>query len=87
MVVVVNTFEQQRAWEGDGGAFMALILAALTAGYSMSILPALGRAFQNRGGAASKSDAAEKTELEIDLSDSAPAGQPDQAHTGAADQD
>ncbi len=47
VVVFVNTFEEERSWEGDFGAWLALALAAVTAGYTMSILPTLGRALKN----------------------------------------
>ncbi len=97
IVVFVNTFEQEKAWDGDMSAFLALALAAVTAGYTMSILPILGRAFTRRGDQAGKTkklqtkkddeetDDDQDPAVVIDDTDAATTDEAETVETGAAD--
>lgn len=97
IIVFINTFEKERAWDGDMGAFLALALAAVTAGYTMSILPTLGRAFAKRTDQTGKTkkskakkddeetDDVPDTEVVIDDTDAATTDAAEAADTGAAD--
>jgi len=97
IVVFVNTFEKEKAWDGDMSAFLALALAAVTAGYTMSILPILGRAFTRRGDQAGKTkklktkkddqetDDDQDPVVVIDDTDAATADEAEAVETGAAD--
>jgi hypothetical protein len=97
IVVFVNTFEKEKAWDGDMSAFLALALAAVTAGYTMSILPILGRAFTRRGDEAGKTkklqtkkddeetDDDQDPAVVIDDTDAATTDEAETVETGAAD--
>jgi hypothetical protein len=91
IIVFLKTFEREKAWDGGGSAFLALALAAVTAGYTISILPTFGRALRKRDDQTEPKEGEEETgdasdpAVVIDDTDGATADAPEAADTGTAD--